>query len=336
MNHTVDKGDTDATGALWSLATGYVVPRMLFAAAELGVADQLDGTPRPISEVATAVGADPGALARILLGLAAAGVFKVEGDAVTHSDLSRFLREDHPRSIRPFIRMIHSDWSWRAWGEVLHTARTGATATGKLFPKGIWAHFVDNPAAGALFNQAMTAKAHADIADVLAAYDFSRFARIVDIGGGRGHFLNALAAKIPQIQPTLFDLPHVMADAEAGLAPRVVRHPGDFFADPLPQADAYFLMDILHDWSDADAVRILRAVRQAMAPGSRVIVADLVLEDSGELDPARTLDLLMLVITGGRERTLQELSALFEQSGLRLDGVTRTHTQRCLVEGVAA
>ena len=335
MYRIVEQSDTDATGALWSLTTGYVVPRMLFAAAELGVADQLDGAPRPISEVAAAVGADPGALARILVGLAAAGVFEVDGATVAHSDLSRFLREDHPRSMRPFVRMIHSDWSWRAWGEVLHTARTGATATGKLFPKGIWAHFVENPQAGALFNQAMTAKAHADIADVLAAYDFSRFGRIVDIGGGRGHFLNALAAKIPQIQPTLFDLPHVIADAEAGLDARIARHPGDFFADPLPQADAYFLMDILHDWSDADAVRILRAVRQAMPPGARVIIADLVLEESPALDPARTLDLLMLVITGGRERTLPELSALLDQSGLRLGDVTRTRTQRCLVEGFA-
>ncbi|CAN7450375.1 hypothetical protein LJR164_002942 [Phenylobacterium sp. LjRoot164] len=335
MNHAAE--EHDATGALWALATGYAIPRLLFAVAELGVADQLDGAPRPIGEVAAATGADPAALARILRGLAAAGVFEVEGQSVGHNGLSRFLREDHPRSMRPFVRMIHADWSWRAWGEVLHSARTGATATGKLYPDGgIWAHFAADPDAAALFNQAMSAKAHADIDDVLSAYDFSPFARVVDVGGGRGHFLNALAARTPNIKPILFDLPHVTADAAAGLDTRITRRSGDFFHDQLPEGDLYFLMDILHDWSDADAVRILQAVRRAMAPGARVMVADLVLEDSGVLDPARTLDLLMLVVTGGRERTLEDLAGLFDAAGLRQAGVTRTRTQRCLVEATAA
>jgi O-methyltransferase len=169
----------------------------------------------------------------------------------------------------------------------------------------------------------MTAKAAAEVAAVLDAYDFGGFATIADIGGGRGHLLSAVLDAAPTAEGVLFDLPEVAATLDVE-HPRMTVQPGDFFTDPLPSADGYVLMEVLHDWADAECVQILSAVRRAAHDGCTLLVIEGVLAEPDTHARARTLDLVMLTVTGGRERTAGEMRALLERSGFRLDRVVDT------------
>jgi O-methyltransferase len=177
----------------------------------------------------------------------------------------------------------------------------------------------------------MTAKAGAEVAAVLDAYDFGGFATIADIGGGRGHLLSAVLDAASAAEGVLFDLPEVAATLNLD-HPRSTVRAGDFFTDPLPSADAYVLMEVLHDWADEECVQILNAVRRAAHDSSTLLVIEGVLAEP-DVDPrARTLDLVMLAVTGGRERTAKEMGALLERSGFRLDRVLDTASPMRVVE----
>ena len=180
----------------------------------------------------------------------------------------------------------------------------------------------------------MTAKAAADIAAVLGAYDFARFDTIADIGGGHGHLLRAVLNVVPEAQGILFDLPAVTDALDLGMD-RLTAHPGDFFVDPLPTADAYVLMEVIHDWPDAQALAILHAVRRGARPGARVLIIENVL-NGVDADPrGHTLDVIMLAVTGGRERTGRQLGRLLEEAGFATWTVTETSGPLHLVEAVA-
>jgi hypothetical protein len=180
----------------------------------------------------------------------------------------------------------------------------------------------------------MTAKAAADIAAVLGAYDFSRFATIADIGGGRGHLLTAILEAAPAARGVLFDRPQVIeaVDIEHD---RLTARAGDFFVDPLPAADAYVLMDVLHDWPDAECVAILRGIRAAAGTGAKVLVIENVLPENGGDPRGRSLDILMLAMTGGRERTAQRLSELLTSCGFGDLTMTATEGPLRIVEAPA-
>jgi C-methyltransferase len=203
-----------------------------------------------------------------------------------------------------------------------HSIRTGSPAIETVEPTGLWAYFQDHPDEGQIFGEAMTAKAAADIAAILDAYDFSRFKTIADIGGGRGHLLRAVLVTVPNVQGVLFDLPEVI-DALEVEHERLTPQAGDFFVDALPAADACLLMDVIHDWGDAECVAILNAIRAA-AQAPTVLVVENVLPDYDPDPPGLTLDVIMLVVTGGRQRSRSELNQLFSRAGFS-DG-TVIHT----------
>ena len=200
-----------------------------------------------------------------------------------------------------------------------------------LEPDGIWAYLGAHPDEAELFGQAMTAKAAADVAAVLQAYDFGAVATIADIGGGRGHLLTAVLEAVPGAQGILFELPDVVQSLDLD-HPRLTAQAGDFFADPLPAADAYVLMEILHDWPEEKCVAILRAVRSAARDTSRLLIIEGVLPDDQADQRPRTLDLIMLTATGGRERTAGEMAALLERGGFRLERVLDTAGPMRIVE----
>ena len=161
----------------------------------------------------------------------------------------------------------------------------------------------------------MVAKARAQIGGVLAAYDFSAFKLIGDIGGGRGHLLAGVLERVPTAQGVLFDLPHVIGDEAGAASPRLTRQPGDFFKDDLPVCDAYLVMEVIHDWSDAESVSILKAIRRAAPPhATLLVIEEMVPEDPG---PAwsKMLDIHMLALIGGKQRTRLEYEALFSAAG---------------------
>jgi SAM-dependent methyltransferase len=198
-------------------------------------------------------------------------------------------------------------------------------------------HFAEHPEEASLFSQAMVDKSAAVVPAVVEAHDFSTFATVVDVGGGTGRLLAAVLEQSPKTTGILFELPHVIADAGDAASDRLQLVAGDFFADPLPvaDADAYILMEVLHDWADDDAGRILTAVRRASAPGVRIIVVEVLVPDSPGPDHSEVLDIMMLAVTGGRERTRDQDETLLTENGFELQRVVPTRSSYLIVEATA-
>ena len=320
---------------IWSLTNGLVVSRCLHVVAELGVADHIGDAAVGVDQLAEACDADPASLDRTLCLLAAHGVFACQGGAYEHNDASRLLRSDHPMSMRAFTRMMGRPAFWASFGELEHSVRTATTGFETVDKNGFFGYLRTHPDEAAIFDEAMTAKAHADIVAVLGSYDFGRFGTIADIGGGRGHFLRAVLDATPSATGVLFDLPGVI-DTLDPPTPRLRHHAGDFFVDPLPAADAFVLMEVIHDWPDREAAAILRAVRSASRTGATLLVVEAVIPDD-HLDPrVHTLDLIMLSVTGGRERSADAFGALLAGAGFELTRVVPTGGPIRIVEATAA
>jgi hypothetical protein len=315
------------------LVNSHALARCLHVVAELGVADALQEEPAAASELASRTGANADALNRVLRLLAAHGVFAHGPDGYSHTDASRLLRSDHPQSLRSFGRMMGMPVVWNGFTELGAVARSGVPA---LDWAGLVAYFASHPEEAALFNEAMVGKSGAIIPAVVDAYDFTPFATIADIGGGRGHLLRAILQRSPATSGILFDLPHVIAEVTNARADRLRLAAGDFFVDPLPAADAYLLMEVVHDWADDRAVEILAAVRRAAPAHARVLVIESLVTDAPGPHFSKTLDVIMLAITGGRERTAQEYDALFSAAGFRVERIIPTRSQHSLVEAVVS
>ena len=318
--------------AVWALATAGYAARCLHVVSDLGVADRIGDHPVTISELATSCGADPDALDRVLRLLAAHGIFAGQHGSYSHTPSSRLLRSDDQMSMRPFAQLMGLPLSWGSLGEFKHSVQTGKPAVEILEPKGVWAYLQDRPDEAQIFARAMTAKASVDVDAVIAAYDFTRFGRIADIGGGRGHLLRAILESAPGAEGILFDLPMLIDTLNADDQPRLTLQAGDFFVDALPNAESYILMDVLHDWADEPCVAILHAIRRAAPDSATVLVVEDLIPE-GPTDPtASTLDIIMLTMTGGRERTVDQLSNLFDTAGFGLVRVIDTRSSVHIVE----
>jgi hypothetical protein len=319
---------------IWSVTNAVVVSRSLHVVAEIGVADHIEDEPVSVKELASACGTDVDALDRVLRLLAAHGVFDARDEGYGHTEPSRLLRADHPMSMRAFSRMMGLPVFFASFGELNHSVRTGEPSLELAAPEGLWLYLQQHPGERDVFGQAMTAKAAADIQAVVGAYDFNRFNRVADVGGGRGHLLCAVLDAAETAEGILFELPEVIDTLDVQ-HDRMRPHAGDFFVDPLPGADAYILMDIIHDWPDAEAAAILTAIRSASDPGAKVLIIETIIPE-GDLDPSvQTLDIIMLCVTGGRERTAIQLGELLDSAGFRLSNVIQTSGALRVVEAVA-
>ena len=315
------------------LCHGHVAARALHVVAELGVADVLGERPRTAPELAAALHVDADGLARALRLLEGAGVFRRDtAGCWHHTDASSLLCSDHPMSLRAFARMSGTPFNWDSVGHLDHAVRTGEPGIA-LLDRGGWLSYLDaHLAERDIFQEAMTSKAHDDIAGVLDVYDFSRHGTVADVAGGRGHLIRAVLAACPTVSGVLFELPAVAA--EVSPTDRLTVVPGNFFTDPLPRCDAYVLMNVVHDWDDERAIDILSSVATAGPSGGTVLVVETVLPIGPEPHYAKTLDVLMLAITGGRERTAQEYRALLDAAGLELGTVAPTATAFSVIEAV--
>jgi len=327
--------ETNPVATLIQIAGGYCLPRSLHVVADLGVADVLDETPRTTTELAASVGAHPDALGRVLRLLAAHGVFEMQGDKFAHSPASRLLRTDHPQSMRAFARMFGLSIFWATFEAMEHSVRTGLPAAETAFPEGFWAYLAQRPEEGRVFNAAMAAKAQGAVAGILASYGFSGFGRIGDIGGGSGHLLRAVLDAEPSAEGVLFDLPHVIEEAESVASERLSLQAGDFFRDALPACDAYLLMEIIHDWGDEESVAILKAVRRAAPPDAKLLVIETIVPDDLGPDWSKMLDIHMLTLLGGRQRTRQEYEVLLARSGFLLQREIDTRAGISILEAEA-
>jgi hypothetical protein len=328
--------DTNPLGIIRELATGYWVPRCLHVVAETGIADLLGDTPERAEVLARQIDAHPQALARILRVLASCGVFQETADGLFgHTAASRLLRSDHPQSQRSFARMMGMSVHWAAYGELEYSLRTGKAAIGKVTGTSTFEYFASHPAEARIFDEAMTGKSQAQIEAVLRAYDFSGFTRIADIGGGRGHLLQAVLRAAPRASGVVFDLPYVLKSLTppADLANRLQLQAGDFFKDALPACDAYLLMSVIHDWSDAESVAILQAVRRAASPNAKLLLIELLVPADPGPHVAKALDIEMLVMTTGQERTRAQYEQLYQAAGFRLEKVIPTAGPTVVLQG---
>lgn len=238
--------------------------------------------------------------------------------------------------MRAFARMFGLGVNWNAYSEFEHSVRTGLPATNKTLPRGFWGYFQDNPEAGRIFNQAMVSKAQAQVPAVVGAYDFSRFGAIGDIGGGRGHLLQAVLESNRSARGVLFDLPNVIQDAAGIAGDRLTLKAGDFFKDPLPACDAYLIMEVIHDWADEESLAILKAIRRAAKPGATLLLIEQLVPNDSAPHWSKMLDIHMLTLVGGRQRTLEEYDALLRRAGFSLLRVHPTRSDVSILESTAA
>jgi hypothetical protein len=338
---SVEESEESAAGRLRRLIDGYQVSQAIYVAATLGIADRLADGPRTSDELATATGSHPGALYRLLRALASVGIFREEDGRFSLTPLGQSLRTDVPESVHGWAGFIGRPYYWSAWGHLLDSVRTGRNAVRSLYGKSVWEYRAERPDESAIFDRAMMALNREADRSLLQAFDFGRFATIVDVGGGNGAFLAALLAEHLGMRGVLFDQPHVVSGAKpvleaAGVADRCVIVDGSFFQAVPELGDAYVLKMILHDWEDPGAIAVLRSCRRAIPQTGRVLVVERVLGPPNEDRETKFSDLNMLVSPGGRERTLDEFADLFESAGFRVEGATPTSSGFQVIEGAPA
>jgi hypothetical protein len=311
------------TVALRRLTNGYQVTQAIHVAATLGIADLLRDGPLGSDELARATESHEPSLHRVLRALAAVGVLH-EGDdgRFALTAIGECLRSDAAEPVGGWAAFVGRPHHWQAWGALLHGVRTGESPFRSVHGTDVWDYRAAHPEEGAIFNAAMTDIMRRANAHLLAAYDFGRFATVVDVGGGRGAFLGAVLEANPAMRGTLFDQPQVVAGAVVGERCEVV---GGSFFEAVPEgADAYLLKAVLHDWEDDDALRILARCRAAIPAHGALLVVERDLGAPNEDADAKLSDLNMLVGTGGRERTRDEFAALFAAGGFALQSTTPT------------
>ena len=331
-------GQSGRPPALFQMATSYWISQVVYVTAELGVADVLKQGPKSCREIATETGADERSLYRLLRALCTIGLIRTAGtDQFALAARGRPLVSGVPGSLRAMVLTL-GDMHYAAWGHLLESVRTGRSAFQTAFGAPLFDYLGRDLEAGNTFNAAMTDFSTLVAHAVLLAYDFSDTGRLVDLGGGCGALLTSIMRMYPTMHGTLFDTPAVIAAAERHLeaAPGADRRslvPGNFLESVPPGADVYLMSGVVHDWDDERAVTILANCRASMARTGRVLVVECVVPDGDESSFSTLLDLNMLVMNGGRERTKAEFQQLFDAAGLRMTRVLPTLSPLSIVEG---
>jgi ubiquinone/menaquinone biosynthesis C-methylase UbiE len=322
---------------LLQFLTAYWVSQAIMVAAKLGIADLVKDGPRSVEELATATGAHAPSLHRLLRGLASVGIFEADGAGrFGLTGMARCLL-DGPMSQRAVALML-ADEHYTAWGELLYSVQTGQPAFDKVFGKPVFDYMAEHPEQARIFDAAMTGFHGEETQRIIDAYDFSQFGTVVDIGGGNGSVLVPLLQRNKNVRGILFDLANVIERAKpqlaaAGIADRCDAVAGDFFKQVVPGGDAYFMRHIIHDWTDEQCTVILRNIRKVIPPHGKLLVCEMVIPPGNEPNIGKLLDLNMLVIPGGRERTAEEYDALFAGAGFKLERIVPTSSTVSVVEG---
>jgi hypothetical protein len=306
----------DPAAALFNLSTAYWASRCLHVIAELGVADVLGDAPQTAAELARSTNSDPRALHRVMRALVNHGIFELQEGRFSHNASSRLLRTDAEGSMRPRARLDGLAVHWAAYGALPESLKTGRSGMELVAKQGLFEYLRGHPEDGHIFADAMVSSSFARVRQIVAAYDFRGHRVVADIGGGLGNLLKAVLDTDSQSRGILFDLPKVIEQAQHDADPRISYAGGDFFRDPIPAADLYMLMNVLHDWSDEESIEILRGIRNSAPPGSKVLLLEGVVEEGMTGEMLIDIDVEMLVMTTGRERTLPEWQAVLTGAGL--------------------
>jgi hypothetical protein len=323
-----------------NLIIGHWTARLVQVAAKLNLADLLKDGPRTADQLAAIAGVRTPELYRVLRALASVGVFaETKNQRFKLTPLAVTLQTVVPGSMRTSAIMLNADWQWDAWQQLLYGIETGEVPFVKAHGMSVFEYLEKHPEDLAVFHESTTGLTNPAIA---AAYKFSKFRTLVDVGGGHGSLLATILKAHPKLNGVLFDQPSVIAGARndrhvtaKGIAKRCTLESGDFFTSVPKGADAYILKYILHDWNDERSVGILTNCRTAMNENSRVLVVDSVIPPGNDPGYVKLLDIEMLII-GGRERTKTDFAAIFRKAGLKLTRVLPTKSPLSIVEGVRA
>jgi hypothetical protein len=327
---------------LIQMARAHVVSRMVHAAAKLGLADQLATGPKSAAQLAGPLGVHAPSLHRLMRALASLGVLSEQSEQrFALTDLGEALRTDARSSAKAAVLYFGGASSQSGWDQLLYAVQTGQTGFAKAHGMPFFAYLAQHPEEASLFSEVMVGFNGPEVAAVAAAYDFSPFATIVDVGGATGNLLAAILGRHVGPRGVLFDRAHVVVDAPAllrtrGVAERVTVETGDFFETVPAAGDAYILSHVLHDWNDQQCLTILGRVRHAIGQRGRLLIVEMVLPSGDAPHPGKMLDMSMLVITGGQERSEAEYALLLGEAGFRLIRVVPTDTAVSVIEATPA
>jgi hypothetical protein len=324
------------------IISGFWISRAVYVIARLGIPDLLKSGPKTAEELAEATKTHAPSLYRLLRALASVGVVNSEkGGRFALTPVSETLVTDAPGSLRWFTVSELGQEHYPAWGNLMHSVKTGEIAFDNFFGVDIWKYFQQNPDDAAVFNDSMSGVTAAANEAIMSLYDFSRFNKVVDVGGGHGGLITSILKTNPEVKAVLFDAPQVIEGARpriesAGLADRCETVAGDFFQSVPAGGDAYVMKWIIHDWDDERAIRILKNCRSRMPQDGRLILVDCVVPEGDEPHFSKFIDLNMLVMTGGKERTAKEFEELLAAAGFKLLRVIPTELPTSILEGEPA
>lgn len=329
------------TEQMLQMMSGLWVSRGIYVAAKLGVSDHLTDGPRTAEEIAAATGTDADSLYRILRMLAMVGIYREErGRTFSLTPLSETLLTDLVGSLRGAAIAEMGEVHYAAWGNIMQSVKTGEIAFDSHFGKNIWEYFETDPEKADNFNRYMAASSELLNEAISTKYDFSGFQSLVDVGGGLGGMIAAILAKNPHLTGTIFDSPSVVAQsrdfiASRGLTNRCEAVGGDFFESVPAGGDIYSMRWILHDWEDSKSITILENIRKVLPENGKLLLAEAVVPASGEPHFSKFFDLIMLTMTGGRERTEAEWRELLAKAGYRIERIIPTESFLSIIEAVA-
>ena len=331
-----------------SLIAGYWVSRLIYVAARLNLADLMKDGPRTAEDLAARAGVNGPALYRMLRTLSSYGVFtETKGRRFRLTTLGSTLRSDAPASMHGFALFLIGSPVWNAWEDLEFAVRTGQLPFDRLYGKPFYGYLNEHPDNLKIFGEAMTSLSGTENPEFVAAfqkvYKPARPRTVIDVGGGFGSLLALILKKNARLKGVLFDLPSVIERTRedrhltaAGIAERCSFAGGDMFESVPRGGDAYVMKYILHNWDDEHCVKLLTNCREAMNAGGRILVADSVVPPAEKPDWGKLLDIQMMVVVPGKERTKEEFAALFKRAGLKLTRIIPTKCPLSLIEGVAA
>jgi hypothetical protein len=343
MNPSIQTAkEATPTEQMLQMMSGLWVTRGIYVAAKLDIADLLKDGPQTAEQLAEATNSNADALYRVLRMLGSLGIFaEGENKQFSITPLSETLISDRPGSLRPGAIAELGEIHYDAWGNILHSVKTGGIAFDDHFKMDVWEYFQKNPATAENFNRYMASSSEPLNQAISTGYDFSKFKTIVDIGGGLGGMISAILTNNPHLKGVVFDAPAVVEKskgflAERGLGDRCETMGGDFFQSVPAGGDIYTMRWILHDWEDEKALTILNNIRKVLPENGKLLLAEAVVPGRTEPHFSKFFDLIMLVMTGGRERTEQEWTDLLNKGGFKLNRIIPTDSFLSIIEAVAA
>jgi hypothetical protein len=319
---------------LFQMASAYWISQAIYVAAKLGIADLLNDGRRSCSEIAALLGADARSLFRLMRALSSLGIFaQTKNEHFALLPLGENLRADIPGSLKAIIITL-GEIHYQACGALCNAVQTGSPGFDKVFGAGLFDHLDQNIDVADSFNEGMASVAGMLAYAVVLAYDFGRVSSIVDVGGGNGRFLEKILEIYPEAQGTVFDCATTIDRAREEKSRRCSFVAGDFFASVPQGGDLYFLCGVVHDWDDDHAVTILRNCRHAMRATGRLLLLETVIPENDSMHFGKLLDLNMLAMSSGRERTQAEFCKLLTAAGFKLCRIVATMAPQSLIEAV--